>query len=606
MEDWISVCDVDQLQREKVRVVHGSIAVFASSQGPVAIDNRCPHMGFPLHMGTICDGLLTCHWHHARFDLNSGGTLDPWADDVPRHDVKVEGDRVYVHIAPSHRRGIEAHRSRLREGLEQNISLIIAKSVVALLEAGESPADIARSGALFGATQRARGWSSGLTILAAMVNICPRLDRYGQILALFQGLTHVAQDCANSAPLYPLTPLPQPSADLPMLQTWYRQSVEVRDPDGAQRVLRAAIRQAQVAATDATALTAAALRDMMLTAATDHVYLDGGHTFDFHNKAFELLDIIGDDAQDVLLCSLTPLFANPTRSEELQNWQRPIDLVTPMAETFARLGWSGDAHDQPRIATATANAAADARGQSEEALVSLLLADDPIATLAHLEHRVQAGAPLARLAQGVALAAAMRVLRFHVQNDFSDWISVLHTFTHAHAVHASLRRGAAPIVGRAVMHGAMQVYLDRFLNIPQASLPSGERARKQGYTTALDELLNLLNSQQQVASAADWVAQYLDEGKDVAALFNALGHALLREDAEFHSFQMYEAALAEYDWWGEDSTEFAAQAQRTIILALTRYLAAHAPTARELPNIVRIAWRLQHGEKLFEAADVEA
>ena len=46
-----------------------------------AVDNRCPHMGFPLHRGTLRDGILTCHWHHARFDLESGGTFDQFADE---------------------------------------------------------------------------------------------------------------------------------------------------------------------------------------------------------------------------------------------------------------------------------------------------------------------------------------------------------------------------------------------------------------------------------------------------------------------------------------------------------------------------------------------
>ena len=39
-------------------------------------------MGFPLHRGTVKDGILTCHWHHARFDLIGGGTFDQWAGDV--------------------------------------------------------------------------------------------------------------------------------------------------------------------------------------------------------------------------------------------------------------------------------------------------------------------------------------------------------------------------------------------------------------------------------------------------------------------------------------------------------------------------------------------
>ena len=44
------------------------------------LDNRCPHMGFPLDQGSVEDGILTCHWHHARFELASGCTFDLWVD----------------------------------------------------------------------------------------------------------------------------------------------------------------------------------------------------------------------------------------------------------------------------------------------------------------------------------------------------------------------------------------------------------------------------------------------------------------------------------------------------------------------------------------------
>ena len=54
-----------------------TVALFADNGVVRAVDNRCPHMGFPLHRGSVCDGILTCHWHHARFDLESGGTFDP-------------------------------------------------------------------------------------------------------------------------------------------------------------------------------------------------------------------------------------------------------------------------------------------------------------------------------------------------------------------------------------------------------------------------------------------------------------------------------------------------------------------------------------------------
>ena len=70
-------------------VVHDQGRVFA-------LDNRCPHLGFALHKGSIRDGILTCPWHHARFDLASGGTFDLWADDVPTAEVRIEDGQVFV------------------------------------------------------------------------------------------------------------------------------------------------------------------------------------------------------------------------------------------------------------------------------------------------------------------------------------------------------------------------------------------------------------------------------------------------------------------------------------------------------------------------------
>ena len=41
-----------------------------------------PRIGFSLDRASIEDGILTCHWHQARFELTSGSTFDLWADDV--------------------------------------------------------------------------------------------------------------------------------------------------------------------------------------------------------------------------------------------------------------------------------------------------------------------------------------------------------------------------------------------------------------------------------------------------------------------------------------------------------------------------------------------
>ena len=48
------------------------VLVLYDAERVFALDNRCPHMGFPLDRGSVEDGILICHLHHAGFDLASG------------------------------------------------------------------------------------------------------------------------------------------------------------------------------------------------------------------------------------------------------------------------------------------------------------------------------------------------------------------------------------------------------------------------------------------------------------------------------------------------------------------------------------------------------
>ncbi|WP_414703560.1 Rieske 2Fe-2S domain-containing protein [Pseudalkalibacillus sp. SCS-8] len=571
---------LSSIKEEGAKIIKGdnhAIAVFYHEGEVHAVDNRCPHMGFPLHMGSLCDGILTCHWHHARFDVKSGGTLDPWADDVPTYPIQIEEDKVYVSPIPNQKTTIQKLLRRLREGLEQSLSLVIAKAVVGLVEAGVSPKEISKVGVEFGTKHRQSGWRSGLTILTAMTNILPKLDKTGQILALYHGLVHVARESAGMGTRFLLGSLPQSDQEGQSPETltkWYRHCVEVRDSQGAERVLLTAIESnwsnEQIA-------------DMMLAAVTDHFYINVGHTLDFHNKAFEMLSHTGNDVRPYVLSSLLPGISDVSRSEESHSWQSPVNLVKPLHQAFERLPEQIAMNGDGSI--------------NEEALFEQILSDDPVKTVNSMMEALGEGVSPARLAQLVTLAAAERIARFHTQNDFNDWITVLHTFTHAHAVHESLRRSTSVELTRAVFHSAMSIYLDRFLNMPKAKKPKPEHLESSAHPS---ELLEMLNKQQQVNQAAKWVVTYLTSGGDKQALFNTLGHALLREDAEFHSFQMYEAALMEHDLWEDESSALAERAQETMIIAMTRYLAAHAPTHRETPHMATIAMRLHRGEKLFE------
>src|SRR4051794_24417435 len=194
-----------------------TILLLADGDDVHAVDNRCPHMGFPLHRGTVADGILTCHWHHARFDLCSGGTFDQWADELRRFPVEVRGDDVLVDV-----RAAEPPR-RLRVGLERDIPLVLAKSVL-----GTPADDVFREALLFGVERRGGGWGRGLTTLACLASLSARVDGNERAAALFHGVADVAADSAGMPPRFPLAPLPAEGAGVARLGRWFRRFVEVR------------------------------------------------------------------------------------------------------------------------------------------------------------------------------------------------------------------------------------------------------------------------------------------------------------------------------------------------------------------------------------------
>src|SRR5262245_3660627 len=583
--EWVRVASLADLQTEgrlTVLAKHNVVALFESNGQVYAVDNRCPHMGFPLDKGTVNDCILTCHWHHARFDLASGGTFDLWADDVRSFPVKIEQGDIWIDVtAPGNAR--ERQRKRLQDGLERNIRLVIAKSVLALMHDGDQEA--ARTpfalGLDYGARNRQEGWSTGQTISTVMMNLAPHLHADDRPRALYTGLTAIGRDCAGQPTRFAIAPLPQVATDLPTLKRWFRQFIEVRDTEGAERCLASAIRAGHAPV---------AIADMLFSAATDHRYLDGGHVLDFANKAFEALDWAGWDAAEVTLASLLPTFTDGQRMEETNEWRHPVNLVAILEDAFAKIPQAlaqGQGRSWP-IPTAWPE------------LLPALLGDDPQAISDGLLHALTDGATCEELAQTVVYTAIRRVVQFHTSNEFGDWNTVHHTFTFANAVHQAIRLSPSPELLRGVWDAAMSIYLERFLNIPATKVPEPTAAEITGIQpdAMLEALLDLFNHQQQVNQAGALVARYLVSGGAPARLIATLGQGLLREDAGFHPIQSLEAAVRQYQLLAARH-DLAAYAPHALIAA-TRYLAAHAPTPRAANQTYMIALRLNRGEKIFE------
>ena len=568
--------------------VHGShrpILIVYDRGRIFALDNRCPHMGFPLERGSIEDGILTCHWHHARFDLESGCTFDLWADDVPICPVEIRNGEVWVRTSFNHADPATYWRQRLADGLDHDLGLVIAKAVHGQLEANVPQADIVRQVALFGAQNR-DGWGVGLTILTALANLLPRLPGEEAYLALFHGARRVAADCDGQPPRRERAPLGS-RPDAAALKRWLRRWTKVRHREAAERTLLTAI---------AADVSPAVLADALLAAETDRAFADTGHSLDFINKAFECLDLIGWDHASALLPTVIGQMVAARGAEESTAWRQPVDLVS-LCE--------GTAGELPELFVAGSSRH---DWSDHTPLARDLLGDDPAEIIGALKAAVRAGAAPADLGRSLAYAAALRVARFGNANEQFDWETAHHVFTYANAVHRMLKRiGDAKIDGyimgvRGVLHGAMALYLARYLNVPPARIP-GEGTERLDDLPADAEmirsaLLDAFDRQQQVDPAARIVARHLALGHSSQALIATLGRALLREDAGFHAYQMLEAGVRQYTVWG-DSVE-----GQHIIIAIARYLAAHSPTERAALQTANIARRLMRGGELHHETKV--
>jgi nitrite reductase/ring-hydroxylating ferredoxin subunit len=558
------------------------VCVFWDGGRAYAVEDRCPHMGFPLHRGTVESGLLTCHWHHARFDLDSGGTLDPFADDVTAFAVEigegetggVNGDAGVFVIAEAPGNEAERLSRRLGEGLEQGIALVIAKAVIGLVGSGTDPREVVEAGVRFGVRYRGPGWGTGLTVLVAMSNILPFLEGRDRSLALVHGLAATSDDTRGRPARFALEPLGSAPEET-TLAGWYRRFVDTRSSDAAERTLATAI---------SGGLDREAISTMMLSAVTDHVFVDEGHVLDFTNKAFECVETLGWNLAGEVLPTLVNQTASARRHEEESAWRHPDDLAAMLREATSTDELRSRLDDAP-----TGNF-----GDSEvDELAWAVLSDSPSDVVGALDGALDAGATPEQLARSVAYAAALRIVRFHTQNDHGDWNVVHHAFTAANGLHQSVVRAPSPELVRGVYQCALRVYLDRFLNVPAARLPSGYLG-----SAGFEELEECWDTEGKVDEAGGIVYRLVTDGGDARRVIAALGRQLLTEDAGFHWYQIIEAAIRQSTTWPEGSEQGA-----MILAGAARFLAAHTPTRRELSHIVDIAARLLRGEPLYEEAD---
>ncbi len=100
--EWVSVASVDEVPEDRmghnVKIEGLDIALFQWDQTFYALENLCPHLGFPLTEGIVQEGVVICGWHGWRIRLEDGGC---WGKTLsaPTYPCQVRGTNLYIQIS---------------------------------------------------------------------------------------------------------------------------------------------------------------------------------------------------------------------------------------------------------------------------------------------------------------------------------------------------------------------------------------------------------------------------------------------------------------------------------------------------------------------------
>jgi 3-phenylpropionate/trans-cinnamate dioxygenase ferredoxin component len=104
MEDEVEVATIDSLPAGEARsfkIGRREIAICNVDGEIYALEGMCTHQELPLDGGMAEDGVLTCEWHGARFDVCSGRALAlPAVKALRQYETRVDDSgRIFVRVA---------------------------------------------------------------------------------------------------------------------------------------------------------------------------------------------------------------------------------------------------------------------------------------------------------------------------------------------------------------------------------------------------------------------------------------------------------------------------------------------------------------------------
>jgi nitrite reductase/ring-hydroxylating ferredoxin subunit len=309
--DWhllISLHDLDPQSAKLVRVAGKQIAVFNTSDGIRACDNRCPHEGYPLSEGSLSpDCILTCNWHNWKFNLDTGENLFG-GDRLRTYPLEVRVDEVWIDIAElPYQQRYSSIISSLRDAFDDYSYDRIAREIARLMRLGADPFDVLRLAIDWSWQKMEFGWTHAYAGMADWITLYEenRKNQELKLVCLVESVTHVAYDVLRERE-YPFT-----EKTSRFDASRFVDDIEAENEVAAVAAIRGGIRDGLAFTDFEPALSRAALLH----------YNDFGHALIYVTKAGKLIESLGNRVMEPLLLSLVREFIYASREDKIPEFR---------------------------------------------------------------------------------------------------------------------------------------------------------------------------------------------------------------------------------------------------------------------------------------------
>lgn len=322
MSSWTKAVPCEDVRNRPVvfKVPPKQVALFYAGEAFYAVDNRCPHEGYPLSEGNIDDGcLLTCNWHNWKFQLRDGANI-LGGDDVRAYATKVEDGYVWVDLSDPTPAAIEA---KIVDGLnvafEKNQFDRICRELTRLHFHDLDPMVGVRKAIEWSHDRFEFGFLHSYAATADWLTLAVQFenDWESQLICLAESIDHMSENALRHPPY------PYPESGEAFAADAFVAAVEAEQHDRAVGMVVQGL---------ADGLHWADMHDAFAEAALAH-YNDFGHSLIYTYKTGQLLDHLGREAERFLLPTLARQLCYTTREDLIPEFSGYTSALSALQRT---------------------------------------------------------------------------------------------------------------------------------------------------------------------------------------------------------------------------------------------------------------------------------